>query len=57
MDIKWLVRKSHLDTNKLHVEWLGAKSMKQEVGVQVLVFFFIVFLGLFFKNHITASLS
>ena len=31
MNIKWLGRKSHLDTNSLQVKWLGAEDVKQEV--------------------------
>ena len=31
MNIKWLERKSHFDTNNLQVEWLGAEDTKQEV--------------------------
>ena len=30
MNIKWLVRKSYLDTNSLQVEWLGAEDAKQD---------------------------
>ena len=30
MNIKWLGRKSHLDTNSLQVEWLGAEDAKQD---------------------------
>ena len=30
MNIKWLGRKSHLDTNSLQVEWLGAEDVKQD---------------------------
>jgi hypothetical protein len=30
MNIKWLERKSYLDTNSLEVEWLGAEDAKQE---------------------------
>ena len=31
MNIKWLGQKSHLDTNNMQVEWLGAEDTKQEV--------------------------
>ena len=31
MNIKWLGRKSHSDTNNLQVQCLGAKDTKQEV--------------------------
>jgi hypothetical protein len=31
MNIKWLGRKSHSDTNSLQVEWLGAEDAKQEI--------------------------
>ena len=31
MNIKWLGRKSHLDTNSLQVEWLGTEDGKQEI--------------------------
>ena len=30
MNIKWLGRKSHLNTNSLQVEWLGAEDVKQD---------------------------
>ena len=30
MNKKWLGRKSHLDTNSLQVEWLGAEDTKQD---------------------------
>ena len=30
MNIKWLGRKSCLDTNSLQVEWLGAEDMKKD---------------------------
>ena len=30
MNIKWLGQKSHLDTNNLQVEWLGAEDVKQD---------------------------
>ena len=30
MNIKWLGRKSHGDTNSLQVEWLGAEDAKQD---------------------------
>ena len=30
MNIKWLGQKSHLDTNNLQVEWLGAEDAKQD---------------------------
>ena len=31
MNKKWQGRKSHLDTNSLQVEWLGAEDAKQEI--------------------------
>ena len=32
MNIKWLGRKSHLDTNNMQVEWLG--DQRRETGGQ-----------------------
>ena len=54
MNIKWLGRKSYLDTNSLQVEWLGAEDAKQEVrgssvgGREARIFRV--------KNHVTCDL-